>query len=90
MTTSFEIAGERFSYRFRAALFRAVLKQEIGYFDLEENNLGALTSRLAVDSMNVHELVTKTLSNVLQIIATVLIGRLSISLHVPLVILTSG
>lgn len=56
---SFEVAGERYTERLRAAIFRAYCKQEIGFFDDEDNSMGALTSKLAIDSKNVNEMVTK-------------------------------
>lgn len=75
MTGAFEIAGERYTQRFRAAIFHAFLRQEIGYFDHEENNLGALTSRLDIDSKNVHEVVTRVWADVLQMVSTVITGK---------------
>ncbi|KAI7900844.1 putative ABC transporter protein [Cokeromyces recurvatus] len=71
---SFEIAGERYTKRLRAAIFRAYMKQEIGFFDDEDNSLGALTSKLAIDSKNVNELVTKTWGDITQIIVTAITG----------------
>ena len=46
---SLEIIGERMTKRIRGDYFRALLRQNIGWFDLPENALGVLTSRLAVD-----------------------------------------
>jgi ATP-binding cassette subfamily B (MDR/TAP) protein 1 len=48
-TYLFEIIGERMTKRIRTDYFRALLRQNIGWFDLPENALGVLTSRLAVD-----------------------------------------
>ncbi|KAI9255706.1 putative ABC transporter protein, partial [Phascolomyces articulosus] len=70
----FEIAGELYTERFRAMIFRAYLRQEIGYFDDEDNSVGSLTSKLAVDSKNVNELVTNVPGDIVQIIATVITG----------------
>lgn len=71
----FEVAGERYTERLRAMVFRAFLKQEIGYFDEEDNSVGALTTRLALDSKNVNELVTKVAGDVVEIIATAITGK---------------
>ncbi|KAG1339955.1 hypothetical protein G6F62_005599 [Rhizopus arrhizus] len=71
---SFEIAGERYTKRLRSDIFRAFMKQEIGYYDHEGNSLGALTSKLAIDSKNVNELVTKTWGDITQLAATVISG----------------
>jgi len=48
-TYLFEIIGERMTRRIRTDYFRALLRQDIGWFDDPANTLGALTSRLAVD-----------------------------------------
>ncbi|KAL0079202.1 P-loop containing nucleoside triphosphate hydrolase protein [Phycomyces blakesleeanus] len=70
----FELAGERFTERFRGMIFRSMIRQEIGFYDNPENSLGALTSRLAIDSKNVNEMVTKTWGDVAQIIVTAITG----------------
>jgi ABC-type multidrug transport system fused ATPase/permease subunit len=75
---SFEVAGERYTKRLRTAIFRALMKQEVGYFDDESNSLGALTSRLAIDAKNVNELVTKTWGDIASMVVTIIVG-LSIS-----------
>jgi ATP-binding cassette subfamily B (MDR/TAP) protein 1 len=48
-TYLFEIIGERMTRRIRTDYFRALLRQNIGWFDMPQNALGVLTSRLAVD-----------------------------------------
>lgn len=75
--TSFEIAGERYTERLRAAVFRAYMKQEIGYFDQDDHSIGALTSKLALDSKNVNELVTKVWGDIVQIASTAVTGMLN-------------
>ncbi|KAI8141628.1 putative ABC transporter protein [Fennellomyces sp. T-0311] len=71
---AFEIAGELYTERLRGMAFRAYLKQEIGYYDDEDHSVGALTSKLAIDSKNVNELVTKVPGDIFQIIATAITG----------------
>ncbi|KAL7321325.1 hypothetical protein PS15m_001109 [Mucor circinelloides] len=71
---SFEVAGERYTKRIRALVFRKYMKFEIGYFDEEANHAGALTSKLAVDAKNVNEMVTKVWGDVSQVIVTCIIG----------------
>lgn len=73
-TMTFEIAGERYTERLRAAVFRAYMKQEIGYFDQDDHSVGALTSKLAMDSKNVNELVTKVWGDIVQIVGTAVTG----------------
>ncbi|KAI8147824.1 putative ABC transporter protein [Fennellomyces sp. T-0311] len=69
-TIAFEVAGERFTERLRGMLFRAYMRQEVGYFDRDENSMGALTAKIAVDAKNVNELVTKVWGDVFQVIFT--------------------
>ncbi|KAI7878594.1 p-glycoprotein [Lichtheimia hyalospora FSU 10163] len=71
---AFELAGERYTERLRIRIFRAYMRQEVGYFDQEENNMGALTTKLAVDAKNVNELVTKVWGDFIQVIVTAIVG----------------
>lgn len=73
-TFSFEIAGELYTNRLRANIFSAYMRQEIGYFDREENNAGALTVKLAVDARNVNQMVTKVWGDVIQLLSTIIVG----------------
>jgi ATP-binding cassette subfamily B (MDR/TAP) protein 1 len=43
-------AGEELTMRIRIISFKSILRQEIGWFDLDENNLGALVTRLSSDA----------------------------------------
>jgi len=47
------VAGERLTKRLRALSFRAMLRQEIGWFDKKANSTGALTTKLATDASEV-------------------------------------
>ncbi|OBZ86718.1 Multidrug resistance protein 2 [Choanephora cucurbitarum] len=89
--SSFEIAGERYTRRLRSSIFHAFMRQEIGYFDEKDNSLGALTAKLAIDSKNVNELITKTWGDIAHIISTAITG-LTISFYhswkLTLIILT--
>lgn len=73
-TMALETAAERYTERLRKAIFRAYLKQEIGFFDEDENNVGSLTSKLALDSKNVNEMVTKVWSDMMFIAAAAATG----------------
>ncbi|GMF09901.1 unnamed protein product [Phytophthora lilii] len=46
----FGIASSRLISRVRLATYSAMLRQEVGWFDLEDNSSGYLVSRLATDS----------------------------------------
>ncbi|CAF2728582.1 unnamed protein product [Rotaria sp. Silwood2] len=43
-------AGEELTMRMRIISFKTILRQEIGWFDMDENNLGALVTRLSSDA----------------------------------------
>ncbi|CAL5375969.1 unnamed protein product [Camellia sinensis] len=45
-------AGTKLTKRVRDFLFRAILKQEPGWFDFEENSTGILVSRLSIDCVS--------------------------------------
>ena len=46
-------AGERLTKRLRLASFKAMLQQDIGWFDLKSNSTGVLSTRLASDAADV-------------------------------------
>ncbi|KAI7878443.1 p-glycoprotein [Lichtheimia hyalospora FSU 10163] len=68
----FDLSGERYTERLRSMLFKAYIKQEVGYYD--QHSVGALTARLAVDSRNVNELVTKVPGDIVHTLATTITG----------------
>lgn len=78
---SFEIAGEFYTRRLRGDLFAAFLRQEVGYYDQSENTAGALTTRLALDTRNVNEMITKSWGDATQLIATVVVGLVIAFVH---------
>ncbi|KAG0314917.1 Multidrug resistance protein 1 [Dissophora globulifera] len=67
----FEYVGEKMGRRMRTLSFQAIISQEMGFFDREENNTGALSSRLATDAYQMHDLVSQIMKLVLQTIVTV-------------------
>ncbi|KAF9092990.1 Multidrug resistance protein 1 [Mortierella sp. GBA35] len=70
----FEYVGEKMARRMRTISFQAILSQEMGFFDRDENSTGALTSRLATDAYQMHELVSQIMKLSFQTIATVALG----------------
>ncbi|KAL8570376.1 hypothetical protein ACOMHN_035794 [Nucella lapillus] len=46
----FALSGECLTVRVRDMSFRAILRQEVSFFDNKNNNTGALTTRLATDA----------------------------------------
>lgn len=69
-----EVAGENYTKRLRAKVFRSYLQQEVGFFDDEDNNTGSLVSTLAVDARNVNEMVTRVWGDVIAMFSTICIG----------------
>lgn len=51
--SSFAKSGEELTYRLRLMGFRAMLRQEMGFYDDHLNGTGALTTRLATDASRV-------------------------------------
>jgi len=49
----FSVSGENLTSRLRSRSFRAMLRQDIGWFDNERNSSGALVTRLALDAAQV-------------------------------------
>ena len=52
--------SERVSMRLRNALFEALMRRDLSYFDQKENNIGALTVRLSDDSRTVSKVSTNS------------------------------
>ncbi|XP_074659659.1 ATP-dependent translocase ABCB1-like [Tubulanus polymorphus] len=52
-TSMFAVSGESLTFRLRRMAFGSMLRQEIAWFDAEENQVGALASRLALDASHV-------------------------------------
>lgn len=45
--------GQRLAYRVRILMMRALLRQEVGWYDQEKNSSGVLTSKLSTDALAV-------------------------------------
>lgn len=57
----FGLSGENLTKRIRSRAFKAILSQEIGYFDMPENNVGTLTTRLAVEAAAVQGVIKESI-----------------------------
>ncbi|KAL0705413.1 hypothetical protein Bca4012_071838 [Brassica carinata] len=62
----YTLMGERLTSRVRLSLFSAVLSNEVGWFDMEDNNTGSLTSILAADATLVRSSLADRLSTIVQ------------------------
>lgn len=47
---SFAMSGENLTMRLRQLSFRALMRQDIAYFDEQKNNTGALCTRLSTEA----------------------------------------
>ncbi|KPJ18849.1 Multidrug resistance protein-like 49 [Papilio machaon] len=70
----FNLTGVRLTARLRVAAFRAMLKQEMGWFDQPVNGIGALCSRLAADAAAVQGATGTRIGALMQASATIIIG----------------
>jgi len=73
---AFELAGARLTKKIRSMTFAALLRQEAGFFDLEGNSMGALTTVLATDAAGVGDMVTKTWGDLVQLVSSSITGLL--------------
>ena len=66
--------GERVSINLRSQMFEAIMRREIAYFDLEENSIGTITTRLSDDSRIVNKAFGESLARQLQALFTLVIA----------------
>jgi ABC-type multidrug transport system fused ATPase/permease subunit len=72
--TFFTLSSERLTKRIRLMTFGHLIKQEIAFFDDENNGTGILTAKLAVDATKVEGLTGSLMGNVIQTSTTVALG----------------
>ena len=70
----FARAAAELTSKLRSLSFRAILRQDIEFFDKDENNTGALTSTLSDNPQKINGLAGITLGAIVQSIATLIIG----------------
>lgn len=70
----FKYAGEKLTRRLRNMSFRAILRQEIGFFDEEKHTTGVLLTRLAEDASLVQGLTGQTFGAIIQALAGLITG----------------
>lgn len=78
---AFAFCSERLIRRVRDRSFRTMLRQDIGFFDKEENSAGGLTSFLSTQTTEVAGLSGSTLGTILSVLTT-LIGSFAVSLAI--------
>lgn len=67
--------------RLRAESFRALLRQEIAFFDEEENSAGSLVAKLSNEATEVKSLTGQLIGSILQIGVTILAGAIIACIH---------
>jgi ATP-binding cassette, subfamily B (MDR/TAP), member 1 len=70
---SFAYCSERLVHRTRDQSFRTMLRQDISFFDREENTAGALTSFLSTETTHLAGMSGVTLGTILSVICTLVI-----------------
>ena len=70
----FAISGENLTKRLRRDAFEAMLSQEMGWYDLAENNTGSLCARLSGDAAKVQGATGARVGSILQGIAGIVIA----------------
>ena len=78
---AFAFCSERLVHRVRDRAFRTMLRQDIEYFDREENTAGALTSFLSTETTHVAGLSGVTLGTLLTVITT-LVAAIALSVAI--------
>ncbi|XP_063931284.1 ATP-dependent translocase ABCB1-like isoform X2 [Zophobas morio] len=71
----FSIAGEKLTLRIRAKMFRAMLSQEMAWFDRKDNGVGALCAKLSGEAASVQGAAGIRIGTVLNSIATFIIAN---------------
>ncbi|KAJ3099209.1 ATP-binding cassette, sub-B (MDR TAP), member 4 [Phlyctochytrium bullatum] len=74
--SSFGIAGERLTKRIRLMTFTVLMKQDIGFFDMDKHSTGAITARLAEDANQIQGLTGRLMGTIVQTIVTMITGLL--------------
>ncbi|KAG7091765.1 hypothetical protein E1B28_008167 [Marasmius oreades] len=71
---NFTAAAATLSYKIRTLSFKSILRQDIEFFDKDENSTGALTSDLSDNAQKVNGLAGVTLGAILQGFSTLISG----------------
>ncbi|KAK1406623.1 hypothetical protein QVD17_42091 [Tagetes erecta] len=88
----YTLMGERLTTRVRLSMFSAMLTNEVGWFDMEENSTGSLLSKLAADATLVRSALADRLSTIVQNISltvTAFVISFVLSWRIALVIVST-
>ncbi|KAL2270308.1 hypothetical protein VTJ83DRAFT_2492 [Remersonia thermophila] len=78
---AFAKCSERLIHRVRDRAFRTMLRQDVEYFDRDENSAGALTSFLSTETIHVAGLSGSTLGTIIMVLTT-LVSACSLALAI--------
>jgi ATP-binding cassette, subfamily B (MDR/TAP), member 1 len=88
---AFAFCSERLIHRVRDQAFRTMLRQDISYFDMEENTAGALTSFLSTETTHMAGLSGTTLGTLLTVLTTLIAAiTLSVAIGWKLALVTAS
>ncbi|KAJ0852005.1 putative Type I protein exporter [Helianthus annuus] len=88
----YTLMGERLTTRVRLSMFSAILTNEVGWFDKDENSTGSLMSKLAADATLVRSALADRLSTIVQNISltvTAFVISFVLSWRIALVIVST-
>lgn len=71
---TFMAMAEKLTTRVRRLLFRALLRQNVGWFDSDKHSSGQLTSRLASDTTLMNGIYGERLGQIMRFVATMSVG----------------
>ncbi|KAL7944075.1 P-loop containing nucleoside triphosphate hydrolase protein [Trichoderma barbatum] len=71
---AFALCSERLIRRVRERSFRSILRQDVAFFDKDENTSGALTAFLSTETTHVAGLSGVTLGTLIMMMSTIVIG----------------
>ncbi|XP_059669405.1 ABC transporter B family member 19-like [Cornus florida] len=77
----FGVVGEKAMNNLRQALYSAVLRNELAWFEKPENSVGSLTSRIVNDTSMVKTIIADRMSVIVQCISSILIATI-VSIYV--------
>ena len=70
----FAVIGEKLTTRLRVHLFRAILRQDVSFFDDPDNSVGALTANLRTDTSTVRGATGQGVGSALQLFGSLCFG----------------
>lgn len=73
-THMYNVSGVYLTTRIRSILFASIIKQEIGWFDQEENSVGALCTKLSTDAASMQGAIGYPVGGIFQSISTLIFG----------------